>query len=246
MPWPRAARLAAARGQLLLLRHLEPVAGPARRRDGDPRLPPRPRDRAPRPTGTCARPACWPAAWSTTSALLVLLQVRQLLPRLPVRRAPRPGRRLRCRYLLDVILPVRHLVLHVRGDQLHGGRLPRRIPAERNLPTSCCSSCSSRTWSPGRSSAAGTSCRRSAGRSAGTGCACSSACSSSCWGCSRSWPSPTAWPCSSIRCSPIPDQYIAPGRVLAGRRSPTPCRSTATSPATPTWPSAAATCSATS
>ena len=35
-------------------------------------------------------------------------------------------------------------------------------------------------------------------------------------------------------------------RRLAGRRSPTPCRSTATSPATPTWRSARRTCSATS
>ena len=59
----------------------------------------------------------------------------------------------------------RHLVLHLRGDQLHGGRLPpARCRPSATWPTSCCSSCSSRTWSPGRSSAPATSCRRSAGR----------------------------------------------------------------------------------
>ena len=59
----------------------------------------------------------------------------------------------------------RHLVLHVRGDQLHGRRLPRQDPGRAEpRPTSCCSSCSSRTWSPGRSSGPATSCRRSTGR----------------------------------------------------------------------------------
>ena len=46
----------------------------------------------------------------------------------------------------------RHLVLHLRGDQLHGRRLPRPDPGRAETSaTSCCSSCSSRTWSPGRS-----------------------------------------------------------------------------------------------
>jgi alginate O-acetyltransferase complex protein AlgI len=55
----------------------------------------------------------------------------------------------------------------------------RKIEPRRACRGSCCSSCSSRTWSPGRSCEPGTSCGRRAGRSAGTGCACRSACNCS-------------------------------------------------------------------
>ena len=126
----------------------------------------------------------------------------------------------------------RHLVLHLRGHQLHGGRLSAaRCRRSATWPTSCCSSCSSRTWWPGPSCRARDflpQIRRHkhfelaahAPRRA----------SSSSWACSRSWPSPTAWPCSPIRSSPTPAP-TAPGRAWLGV-SPTPCRSTATSPAT--------------
>ena len=64
-------------------------------------------------------------------------------------------------------------------------------------------------------------------------------------GCSRRWRSPTAW---RVFCDPVfgePGAVSAPARA-GSRCSPTPCGSTATSPATPTWPSASRTCSATS
>ena len=64
--------------------------------------------------------------------------------------------------------------------------------------------------------------------------------------CSRSWSSPTTWICcSSTRCSPTPAAVRRRDRTLGGA-SPRRCRSTATSPATPTWPSAPRSCSASS
>ncbi len=64
------------------------------------------------------------------------------------------------------------------------------------------------------------------------------------WAYSRSWPSPTAWPSSPIRCSTI--RWITARRPPGSPCSPTPCRCTAISPVTPTWPSVRRTCSATS
>ena len=56
----------------------------------------------------------------------------------------------------------RHLVLHVRGDQLHRGRVSRQDAGRfATRSTTPCSSCSSRTWWPGRSCGPTTSCRRS-------------------------------------------------------------------------------------
>ena len=128
---------------------------PAHLRPDAARLLHRPRHGSDLARPACAQGSCSSPASVVNLGLLVLLQVRQLLPRNRSRR--------RCHACggASASLPVlqgdpadRHLVLHLRGDQLHGRRLPRPHPG-RAQPgrTSCCSSCSSRTWSPGRSSA---------------------------------------------------------------------------------------------
>jgi hypothetical protein len=113
--------LAPAGRQLLLLRELEPVAGPDRRGVGHPGLRPRPADG---PGRAAARAPALPRGQrGRQPRAALLLQVCQLLPPVPGRGGP-GLRRARRPPNSQGDAPDRHLVLHVRGDQLH----PRRLP----------------------------------------------------------------------------------------------------------------------
>src|SRR4051812_48524179 len=113
--------LAAARRELLLLRLLEQVAGVHRAGHLLDGLPRRTRDGRERASTSPSATAGFESDHEPGAARL--LQVRELLPRLTAGNTA-------CRRRRDLELvapgdpPRRHLVLHVRSDQLHRRRLP--------------------------------------------------------------------------------------------------------------------------
>ena len=109
------------RGQFRFLRVVERMAGDSHRCQHDARLPDRPENGCqPRTAGTQGADAL---ERQLQSRRALLFQVRQFLPAIA---AGRPSRR-RCIVLVPRAVDHsadRHLVLHIRGDQLHHRRLP--------------------------------------------------------------------------------------------------------------------------
>ena len=184
-----------------------------------------------------------PARARRRTALLVARhRLQRLLPRLlQVRELRGHGLRRhdRRRLRLEERHPAaRHLVHHLPEDRLPDrrrrradqGLQPARLPALRDvLPAA-----HRRADRPLHRDHAAVG---SAPPAASTRRSSPSASRSSASGSSRRWCSPTAWPRTSPRSSPGPPP--APRRPSCSRgwrRSASPCRSTSTSRATPTWP----------
>ena len=92
----------------------------------------------------------------------LLFQIRQLLPRLARRRrCTRPGSTASLPRASTIILPIGISFYTFEAINYTVDVYRRAVRPSGTSPTSCCSSCSSRTWWPGRSSAPRTSCRRS-------------------------------------------------------------------------------------